>query len=116
MLTVQLQQDGQLALPVDFREKLGLKPGDIFNAELVDNKIILIPQVYIESSEAERIEAKKRFFEIVDKVRKRTEDIPLEEIQSAVDEAVAFAKEQELKELLGKDNVRFAHRRLRLTV
>jgi hypothetical protein len=57
----------------------------------------------IEESEIERIEAKKRFFEIVDKVRKRTEGIPLEEIQAAVDEAVAFAKKQELRELMGED-------------
>jgi bifunctional DNA-binding transcriptional regulator/antitoxin component of YhaV-PrlF toxin-antitoxin module len=103
MPAVQLQQNGQLALPVDFCKALGLKPGDIFNAELVDNKIILTPKVSIKASETKRIEAKKRFFEIVDRVRKRTEDIPLDEIQAAVDEAVAFAKEQELKEILRKD-------------
>lgn len=96
MPTVQLRQNGQLALPMDFCKALRLKPGDIFNAELVDNKIILTPQVYIEGSEVDRIEAKKRFFEIVDKVRERTKDIPFEEIQAAVDEAVTSAKKQEL--------------------
>ena len=105
MPTVQLRQNGQLALPADFCKALRLKPGDIFNAELVDNKIILTPQIPIEKSETERIEAKKQFFEIVDKVRKRTEDIPLEEIQAAIDEAVAAAKKHELKELLEKGKI-----------
>jgi len=48
----------------------------------------------MKKSETKRIEAKKRFFEIVDKVRKRTEDIPSDEIQAAVDEAVTSAKKQ----------------------
>ena len=102
MPTVQLQQNGQLTLPVDFCKALELKPGDIFNAELVDSKIILTPQVSIEESETERIEAKKRFFEIVDKVRERTINIPFEEIQAAIDEAVISAKQQELKERVGE--------------
>jgi bifunctional DNA-binding transcriptional regulator/antitoxin component of YhaV-PrlF toxin-antitoxin module len=102
MTIIQLQQNGQLVLPSDFCEELGLRPGDIFNAELVNNKIILTPQTPIEKSEVEKIEAKKRFFEIVDKVGERTKNISFEEIQDAVDEAVVSAKQQELKEHTGK--------------
>jgi len=49
----------------------------------------------MKKSEKKRLEAKKRFFEIVDKVRKRTEDIPLDEIQAAVDDAVTAIKKQD---------------------
>jgi bifunctional DNA-binding transcriptional regulator/antitoxin component of YhaV-PrlF toxin-antitoxin module len=43
MPAVQLQQNGQLALPVDFCKALRLKPGDIFNAELVDIDVLPTP-------------------------------------------------------------------------
>jgi len=44
-------------------------------------------------------QAKKRFFEMVDKIHQRTKDVPLKEIEDAVNEAVAAAKQEELKEL-----------------
>lgn len=55
-------------------------------------------QNFTESSE-KREQAKHRFFEMVDKIHQRTKDVPLADIEDAVNEAVMFAKKEELKEM-----------------
>jgi len=55
-------------------------------------------QSFTESA-ARRDQAKKRFFEMVDKVHQRTQDVPVEEIEDVVNEAVSAAKKEELKEM-----------------
>ena len=63
-------------------------------AEIQAGQIILTP---VSLTEAEkRALAKKKFFETVDKLREQTKDVPLEEIQAVVDEAIAAAKQEEL--------------------
>lgn len=97
MPTLQILQNGQINLPVKFRRDLDLKAGDTIEAEIQDGQIILTPVTFREKSETEeRMEAKKRFFEKVDEIRGRTKDVPLQEIQAAIDEAVAVAKQEEL--------------------
>jgi len=97
MPTLQILRNGQIALPAEFRRDLGLKKGDIMNAEIQAGRIILTPVALIEKTEAEkRAEAKEKFFETVDKLRERTEYVPLEEIQSTIGEAIAAARQAEL--------------------
>lgn len=43
--------------------------------------------------------SKKRFFEIVDKIRERNKDVPYEQIKKDVSQAVAEVKQMELEEL-----------------
>ena len=44
MANITLSSKGQVTLPVDFLRRLGLKAGDKLIAELIDNRIILLPQ------------------------------------------------------------------------
>jgi len=44
-------------------------------------------------------ESKQRFFEMVDKIRERNKDVPYEQIEKVVAEAVAEVKRQELERL-----------------
>jgi prevent-host-death family protein len=50
----------------------------------------------------EREQAIENFFKTVDKNYEKTKNIPLEEIETAIEEAVKAAKKQELKELQSK--------------
>ena len=94
MPILQILRNWQITLPAEFRRDLGLKKGDIMKAEIQAGQIILTP---VSLTEAEkRALAKKKFFETVDKLREQTKDVPLEEIQAVVDEAIAAAKQEEL--------------------
>ncbi len=44
MAIITLSSKGQVTLPVDIVRKLGLKAGDKLIAELIDNRIVLLPQ------------------------------------------------------------------------
>ena len=94
MPILQILRNWQITLPAEFRRDLGLKKGEIMKAEIQAGQIILTP---VSLTEAEkRALAKKKFFETVDKLREQTKDVPLEEIQAVVDEAIAAAKQEEL--------------------
>ena len=64
-----------------------------------DQVAVLLPFDEFQSLSERKEEARESFFEMVDKIHKRTKDVPLKEIESAVSEAVAAAKQEELKEL-----------------
>ena len=95
MPTLQILRNGQISLPAKFRRELGLKKGDIISAEIQDGQIILTPIAIKENKSKKRAEAKEKFFEMVDELRERTKDVPLEEIQSAIDEATVAARQEE---------------------
>ncbi len=44
MANITLSSKGQVTLPVDILRRLGLKAGDKLIAELIDNRIVLLPQ------------------------------------------------------------------------
>lgn len=44
MANITLSSKGQVTIPVDILRRLGLKAGDKLIAELIDNRIILLPQ------------------------------------------------------------------------
>ena len=44
MPNITLSSKGQVTLPVDILRRLGLKAGDKLIAELIDNRIVLLPQ------------------------------------------------------------------------
>ena len=48
MPTIKVLRNGQLTLPARFRKVLELKQGDLLNAELEDNKIVLKPVTTVE--------------------------------------------------------------------
>ena len=100
MPIAKIRRDGQITIPVKLREEAGLRPGDIVDLKYEDNQISLKPMKLVEREEnKKREEAKEKFFKIVDRVQKRNKDVPLEEVEEVINEAVQAAKEEELKEL-----------------
>lgn len=54
---VRVQQKGQVTLPVEVREKLGLKKGDLVSVEQAFNGILIIPQQVVAMEALDRIGA-----------------------------------------------------------
>lgn len=46
MPTVRLSSKGQLVIPKEFREKLGLSPGDGVNVQLEDKRLVIQPATH----------------------------------------------------------------------
>ena len=90
MQTIRLSENGQLTLPEELRKALNLKSGDLLQVEIEDDSIVLKPQ-----RESDKEEAKNRFFATIDKIRERNKDIPREEIEALVDEAVKAVREED---------------------
>lgn len=96
MPTVQVLRNGQITLPSSFRKELGLQKGDIISAEIQNGQIVLTPVFIIKKNEKEkRASAKEKFFEKVDELRERTKDIPEEEIEAAISEAIDSVRKKE---------------------
>jgi len=81
MPTVKILRNGQLTLPAKLRKALDLKEGDLLNAELEENKIILKPLTVIE-----RDKIRKRFFQLVEENWKKNKDLKPKEVEKIVKE------------------------------
>lgn len=81
---VQILRNGQITLPIEIRRFLKLERGGFLNIKLKNNQVLLTPQTITD----EAVVAKDRFFTTINKIREKNKDIPLEEIEKAVNEAV----------------------------
>jgi len=52
MSLVQVREKAQITIPSKIRKALGIKKGDYLQAEVEDNKIVLVPKVLIDKAEA----------------------------------------------------------------
>jgi len=52
MPLVQVREKAQITLPSKIRKALGIKQGDYLEAEVEDNKIVLIPKILIDKAKA----------------------------------------------------------------
>lgn len=52
MSLVQVRGKAQITLPSKIRKALGIKEGDYLEAEVEDNKIVLIPKILLDKAEA----------------------------------------------------------------
>lgn len=93
MPTIKVLRNGQLTLPARFRKVLELKQGDLLNAELEDNKIVLKPVTTVEREKMKE-GAKKRFFALVDRVRERNKNLNPEEIRKIIDRAIEEVRKE----------------------
>ncbi len=72
MPVIKVIRNGQITLPKEFRDALGVKEGDILEAEMKENQMVLKPKILIDKipeSEFEFSEKGKK------KVREALEDI-----------------------------------------
>ena len=59
---VKLGASGQVVIPKIFHEELGLRPGDYFEAELHDGRVVLTPKVLVDKRVAQEIAASMEDF------------------------------------------------------
>ncbi|MFQ5795538.1 MAG: AbrB/MazE/SpoVT family DNA-binding domain-containing protein [Candidatus Bipolaricaulia bacterium] len=89
MATIKVLRNGQITLPAAIRRALDLERGDLLEAELKDNLIVLRPVVTLD-----REQAWKRLDELINQARVYNKDKDPKEIEQAVTEAVAAVRRE----------------------
>lgn len=94
MPVIKILRNGQLTLPAKFRETLELKQGDLLNAGLEEDKIIL---KLVTTVERKRVKEKtrERFFELIDKTWDKNKDTDPKEVERIVNEVVEEVRKEE---------------------
>ena len=72
MPLVQVREKAQITLPSKIRKALGIKEGDYLEAEVEDNKIVLIPKILVDKAKAVTLSKKgeKMLKEALEDVKK----------------------------------------------
>jgi len=94
MPVIKILRNGQLTLPAKFRETLELKQGDLLNAGLEEDKIILKPVTTIERKRVKE-KARERFFKLIDKTWDKNKDTDPKEVERIVNEAIEEVRREE---------------------
>ena len=94
MPVIKILRNGQLTLPAKFRETLELKQGDLLNAGLEEDKIILKPVTTVERKRVKE-KTRERFFELIDKTWDKNKDTDPKEVERIVNEAIEEVRKEE---------------------
>jgi AbrB family looped-hinge helix DNA binding protein len=89
MPLVKVKEKYQVTIPASIREQLSLNVGDMLEAELEDNRIVLKPKVLIDKSKAI-----DKFFAILQQGREATEHFSDEEVIRDTLEAIQEVRRQ----------------------
>lgn len=80
---VKVLRGGQITMPKPFRRALEIKEGDILEAEMENQRVVLKPKAL-----ADKEQAWRRLGQIMDKVGRRHRKIQEEEVEKDVSEAI----------------------------
>ncbi|MBI1742110.1 AbrB/MazE/SpoVT family DNA-binding domain-containing protein [Candidatus Acetothermia bacterium] len=83
MPLVKVKEKYQVTIPTNIREKLALKVGDVLEADIEKDKIVLKPQLVVDKAQAW-----KRFQAILKEVHEKNKDMSDEEVMKDALEAV----------------------------
>lgn len=89
MSLIKVIRHGQITLPAQIRNALHLEEGDYLEAKLDGDQIVLKPKVVMDKTEAA-----ERLNRLLDKVHARTEEIPEEEIEQDVQQAIRAVRQE----------------------
>jgi len=92
MPVVKIMQHGQITIPKKFREILNLREGDLAEAELNGDLIIITPKRLVKDRSL------KELFELMDKIHERNREFTEEEVADDVMKAIAEFREEEYAE------------------
>lgn len=87
MPVIKILRNGQLTLPAKFRETLELKQGDLLDAGLEEDKIVLRPVTTIERKRVKE-KARERFFKLINKTWDKNKDTDPKEVERIVNEVI----------------------------
>ncbi len=89
MPLVKVKEKFQVTIPASIRQQLGLKVGDVLEAEVEDDKIVLKPKIVLDRSEA-----LKKLFSVLEKNRKDLSEISEDEVVQDALEAIEEARRE----------------------
>ena len=92
MPIVKILQHGQITIPKKFREILGLKKGDLAEAKLDGDRIVIIPKRLVKDK------AWRELLEVMDRVHQKNRGLSEEEVTQDVLKAIAELREEEYAE------------------
>lgn len=94
MPIIKVLRNGQLTLPAKFRETLELKQGDLLDAGLEEDKIVLRPVTTIERKRKKE-KTRERFFKLMDKTWDKNKETDPKEVERIVKEAIEEVRREE---------------------
>lgn len=89
MPVVKIMQHGQVTIPKKFREVLGLKKGDLAEAELEEGRIVITPKRLVKDK------AYRELLEVMDRVHQKNKGVSEEQVTQDVMKAIAELREEE---------------------
>lgn len=89
MPVVKILQHGQVTIPKKFREILGLKKGDLAEAELEEDRIVITPKRLVKDR------AYRELLKVMDRVHQRNKGVSEEQVTQDVMKAIAELREEE---------------------
>ncbi len=89
MPVVRVRRKYQVTIPVEIRERLGLAEGDYLEVTEQENQIVLRPKAVVDKPDQEAL---KKIQGILDRIREH--DIPEEEVERDVLDAIRRVREQ----------------------
>jgi AbrB family looped-hinge helix DNA binding protein len=89
MPIVKILQHGQITIPKKFRETLGLRKGDLAEAELDGDRIVITPKRLVKNK------AWRELLEVMDRVHQKNRGLSEEEVTQDVLKAIAELREEE---------------------
>ena len=79
MSLVKIKEKYQVTIPSAIRNKLSLKVGDILEAELENDQIVLKPKIIVDKSEAW-----EKLFKVMERVHSKNEQFDPKEVEQDV--------------------------------
>ena len=92
MPLVKVKEKYQVTIPAEIRRELDLKVGDYLEVEAQGGSIILKPKAVIDR---EKEEAWKKLRELLERVHQKIGEVPEEEVERDVLEAIKAIREEE---------------------
>jgi AbrB family looped-hinge helix DNA binding protein len=89
MSVVRILKHGQVTIPKKFRETLGLERGDLVEAELHGDQVVITPKTLVKEKTLQELKA------LLQRVHARNQGFTEEEVAADVQRAIAELREED---------------------
>ena len=89
MAIAKILEHGQITIPQPIRESLGLKKGDVVDARIEGDCVVITPRKLVTSEDWEKL------LQVMDSVHKQNKGISEEEVYQDVQRAVAELRQED---------------------
>ncbi len=89
MPVMKIMENGQMTIPKQIRDELGLKKGDLVEAERKDGQILITPKKSVEGRTFQKVLA------VMDRVHEKNKGVSEETVVKYANQAIAELREEE---------------------